>query len=168
MSNVIAWLALSVAIVSAGTSVWALVETYRSRPRPELAFEWSLDKSSVEQGDRPVARLRVVNHSEATALDVRVSIDIATNAYGAYWWGPNRLLPTEAIDDRIPLFRSKRGSGPHGLVNVPSNGQEPNLNGLDRPTVQVEWRQEPNTKKIRHRESSAPDSVLPANASFHD
>lgn len=36
----IAWLALGVSTVSAGTAVWALVETYRHRPRPELVVEW--------------------------------------------------------------------------------------------------------------------------------
>ena len=163
VTDLISWLALAVALVSAGTAVWALVESYRSRPKPEFVFEWGTARPT--EGIGPWVDLTITNQSEAAALDVRLDVDIA-EADGVPWEGPKRLGPGEGITAQVPLYPCKRGWGARGEVYVPTSGAMPTLDKLTRPTVTVSWREEPNTRKIRRKAETPSDDVLSAGGAF--
>lgn len=53
----------------------------------------------------------MTNQAEATALDVRVSVDLARDIYGNEWLGPKRLGPGEGMKGIVPLYAATRGTG---------------------------------------------------------
>jgi hypothetical protein len=153
--TVMNWLPVAIATLALAVSIWAVIETRRSRVAPHLVAETNRLIDNGGQGE-PIWRLSVVNRGDGAAYDVRVVLEgLPPNPRSE----PHRsiLLPGESIEVSANLTkRLGRRQMPLGVLMIQYDHERHRVDptGL---SAAVLWRQHASVDRIRKQRIRRPE-----------
>jgi hypothetical protein len=143
------WVTIGVAMVSAGLSIWAIIEAKRGREKPLIQVEHAKletnDASCVDRTYGPNLRLTLANNGDGDAHNFRVVVHSA----GLNEPAEPYTLPMLEHGQRLDSWHSLSESHSEYINGKSWEVFEKQWVDPKRVRVEISWRQAPNIRRLR-------------------